>query len=1721
MKGIADDSSLIGSIDFGLFDPEEVKKFAACEITKPQNYENGKIVTGGLSDLRMGTQSPEYRCRTCGQDLQNCPGHFGYINLAEPFFHIGFSDKVYKILQMVCHKCGRLLVSYSDPEVQYIVTHFKGKDRFTRIFEKISGKTHKCAHPTEKNKDPSQADEVVDEEFWNRVNGGLNGEHHRVKEPCNEAVPEVAMGKDFLVIYKDGSKTDEDYIPAERVLNIFENISDQDLRIMGFDPKRSHPKWMILTVLPVPPLSVRPQVSSPGQAAPSQDDVTHKLHSLLQTNEHLKLQLANGAPDTALAEDRQLLQWHISTYFINDKPSMDRAENKSHRPLKVISQRLKGKEGHIRGHLSGKRVNFSARSVISPDPSIEIDQVGVPKELAKILTFPEVVTTLNQKWLEGIVAKGPDAEGGANFIISDTGTKTDLQFCQKINTQNLSPGYTVERHLRDNDIVIFNRQPSLHKMSMMGHRAFLMSGKTFRLNLCVTTPYNADFDGDEMNLHVPQSQTARAEVRHIMAVPYQIISPQANKPIIGLVQDALLGSRLLSMKDTFLTRNQVMNLMMWLPNEKDNILPPPCILKPVQLWSGKQIFSLFMPRINLDAYSANVDEKRGDKKTMIPDNDCKVIIRNGELLAGIIDKKTVARGEQSLIHVVINSYDIKTAKDFLSQTQLIVNNWLEHRGFSIGLIDCVVPKFVTEEVDRALEELDRDVNKEIRGAMSGQLEPAPGMTFMQTFEFNVNSKLNGFLGKSSDIVKAHIRRDNSLIEMNMAGSKGADSNISQIIASVAQQNMEGKRVRFGFRMRTLPHYQKGMYGLIERGFCKHSYVEGLEPPEFIFHAMAGRTGIIDTACKTSDTGYIQRRLCKSMESHHVAYDGTVRNSMNEVVQFIYGGDGLDATGLETQNLRLSVMGDREFSEEYEMEVDDATFGQNVMEQRIIDDVQNMQNRHDVLNSEIKRLQDFRQLLQTEIFLKGESKVVLPVNITRIIQTSQQMQGINVHSSKSDLNPIDVIRRVDEKIRSLIVVKGTDAIAVTAQENATLLLRIMLYSNLSAKQIIFKHRLDEKAFEYVLGSISERFYRSIVSPGEMVGTIAGQSIGEPSTQMTLNTFHYAGISAKDVTLGVPRLNEIMNLAKQIKTPCVTVILDYNSNNQDDDGSDMDDEEDRSVRQRQNKQELDAALAKDVRANVECAAFKKFVTKSEIFYDPEPADNTTIDEDREWIGIYINNQLDFNIDNYSPWVLRFELDVKSLLASNVSLPEIQRAIENSYSSELFVSIFEGNMANAASSFPPVIRIRPTKSLVQKNGKTDESEFFLREIEQQLYDERAISIKGIPGIRRVKIDQKAKRKVLEEDHHWVEKSDPQLITEGTALKAILGLDHIDKKLTYTNDINEIYDVLGIEAARNSLCNEMMMIMDNAGASLNRRHLDLLADTMTQYGRLYPVSRHGINRTGTGTLARASYEQTIDVFFDACSFAETDPMEDVSSNIIVGKPSHAGTGIVECFINPKLLPTRQGTIIQNDEEGKLQGVATPVQTMSPGPENMSSLYGDDGGDYTMSPFMTSPFPASPGIGGQMSPFSPGGGLASPMSPMSPMSPVGEAYSPMVTEGVASPLVGYGGGYIATALSPSVTTQSYENTASPMLTHAYSPLTQSSMSPLAAQQYSPASPLAATSDYSDSSPNGYSPARYNPLSPNVNMGGAGPYSYSPNQSPQSPGSPLMYNPKAKKDGKK
>jgi len=582
----------VKEIQFGVLAPEEIKAQSSVNVVFPETMEEGTMrpKVGGLSDPRMGTIDRNYKCQTCGEGSATCPGHFGHIELGRPVYHVGFLNKVKKIIECVCVQCGKLKVDLSDPKLREIVKVIKNpKKRLLFVHSLAKGKN--ICEPD----DPEVEDPLPEEEAERaKQAAGANSNTQKGRHGgCGHRQPVCRKeGLKLFLVYqrqsedddgeKKGPKTlDKVALPASACLTILRKMSTDDVTLMGLSVDEARPEWMILTVMPVPPPPVRPSVAIDGGATRGEDDLTYKLAEIIKANASLKRLEGEGAPAHVLNEFEALLQWHIATYMDNNLPGQPQAMQKSGRPIKSIRARLKGKEGRLRGNLMGKRVDFSARTVITGDPNIDLDEVGVPRSIAMNLTYPERVTPWNLDYLQDLVNRGANEHPGARYVIKDTGDRIDLRHTTS-SPVLLQYGWIVERHLRNGDLVLFNRQPSLHKMSMMAHRVKIMPYSTFRLNLSVTSPYNADFDGDEMNLHVPQSEETRAELSQIAWVPRQIISPQANKPVMGIVQDTLCGIRKFTLRDCFLEHDFVQNILLWVPGW-DGIVPPPAIFKPKPL----------------------------------------------------------------------------------------------------------------------------------------------------------------------------------------------------------------------------------------------------------------------------------------------------------------------------------------------------------------------------------------------------------------------------------------------------------------------------------------------------------------------------------------------------------------------------------------------------------------------------------------------------------------------------------------------------------------------------------------------------------------------------------------------------------------------------------------------------------------------------------------------------------------------------------------------------------------------------------------------------------------------------------------------------------------------------------------------------------------------------------------------------------------------------------
>ena len=677
---------------------------------------------------------------------------------------------------------------------------------------------------------------------------------------------------------------------------------------------------MVLTALAVPPVTVRPSITL-DSGDRSEDDLTHKLVDVLRINQRLRENRDAGAPQLIVEDLWELLQYHVTTYFDNQTSGIPPARHRSGRPLKTLAQRLKGKEGRFRSNLSGKRVNFSARTVISPDPLLSINEVGVPVFAARELTVPVHVNEHNIEKIREMVARGPSPTPdkpyvpGVNYVIRSDGRRIRVT---ERNAPDVAEGididYTVERQLIDGDVVLFNRQPSLHRMSMMAHRVRIMEGRTFRFNLCDCPPYNADFDGDEMNLHVLQSDEARAEARILMQVQENILSPRYGGPIIGAIHDHITGAYFLTHNNPRFDRFEAMNILFKLG---DIEVPEPFIdEKGEPYWTGKQLFSIVLPDDFRTTFKANICQNCKQCKKEECEYDAYVKIREGKLLCGTIDVKAIGNSKGKILDRIARDYGSDRAAKFINQVTRLALGALMNHGFSTGIGDEDIPEEAALQIANNTQDCIDKVTELVESYQDGTLEQMPGRSLRETLEVSVMGVLGNARDEAGKIAGKHLGMNNPAVIMAKAGARGSMLNLSQMAGCVGQQAVRGERLSRGYWNRTLPHFEKGDLGAYARGFCSNSYKSGLSPTEFFFHAMGGREGLVDTAVRTSRSGYMQRRLVSALEDLKLTADGTVRNTIGTVVQFKYGEDGVDPArtvrgkAIDLDDLFAEVLGDR-------------------------------------------------------------------------------------------------------------------------------------------------------------------------------------------------------------------------------------------------------------------------------------------------------------------------------------------------------------------------------------------------------------------------------------------------------------------------------------------------------------------------------------------------------------------------------------------------------------------------------------------------------------------------------------------------------------------------------------------------------------------------------------------------------------------------------------------
>ncbi len=960
-----------------------------------------------------------------------------------------------------------------------------------------------------------------------------------------------------------------------------------------------------MSLILVPSVTVRPSITlETGER--SEDDLTHKLSDIIRANQRLWENLNAGAPEVIIEDLWDLLQYHVTTFFDNNISRIPPARHRSGQPLKTITERIKGKEGRIRKNLAGKRVNYSGRTVISPDPSIEMNEVGIPYEIAKVVTVAETVNDLNMEKIKKMIEKAEEYPG-ANYVIRPDGKRKKItpELKGEIISE-LTPGYKVERHLYDGDIVLFNRHPSLHKGSLMAHYVKVLPGRTFRLHPAVASPYNADFDGDEMNIHSPQNEEARAEAKVLLDVKQNLISPKNSTNQIGCISDSITGGYLLGLRD--FTREEANQLLYKSKVDKEinkkNI-------------TGLELFSSILPKVNFK-------------------ND-SITIKDGEIVKGVINKTLFGSEDGELVKELDKEFGRVEALETISRAFNLGKNYLNERGITISLEDLDVSDEILKESEDIIKKAEKRAEEIIESYNNRTLEIIPGKTIEESREIKILKTLNEIRTRIGEIVRDKFPEENPVTHMIRSGGGGNILNITQMACCVGQQDLESKRVDIGYTERTLSFFKKGDLSPRSRGFITNPYIKGLRPDEFFFGSITGRSTLMDTALRTPKSGYLYRRLANALQDLRKEYDGTIRDSNNNIIQFEYGEDGIDVSKLYT-----------------------------------------------------------------------------------------------------------------------------------------------------------KGKLD---------------------PGEAIGIITAQSFGEPSTQMVLRTFHFAGVSEMQVTQGLPRLIEIFDARKKPSSPKMEIYLDKEHNN-------------------------------EKSARVFAEKIKEIMMK-------ELASEINLD--------------------FSDKKIEIKIDKTSLRQAHITLKTVVDRLQ-----EMGLKARESG-----------------DSVILNVGEISFKEIY--QLKEKIKDTIISGVKGVKQILIVKRGQ-----------------DYVIITLGTNLKIILEIKEVNKNRTVSNDLHEIAEVFGIEAARQLIINEIYEVIRPQGLDIDKRHLKFVSDAMTNTGEVKGVTRIGIIAQKASVLARATFETPDKQFVNASIKGSRDKLTSVIENIILNQPVPVGTGL------PGLLVKVIGPLTKKDEDKK-----------------------------------------------------------------------------------------------------------------------------------------------------------------------------------------------------------
>jgi len=1416
----------ISKLEFGLLSCDEIRENSVQEIINRQSLKkDGSKIEGGLFDLKMGPTNKSEICKTDELSYSKSPGYFGHIELRLPVYNHFHIKKIQDILSVICIKCGKLI------KTPYRIYDFKNVniDKIDELSENTEQEYHEISI-TEFMKIPANQRLTKLKKLCKRA----KKKSHICKNPkCECKLPsDIKLlsrrpvdGID-AIFYDDDKKKIEKRIYPEYAYCLFKKINSEECALMGFDSANSHPCSLIMHTIPVSPPVIRPYKQLPNGSY-SQDHITLRYEEIMNTNNQIKGYLKSNS-DKGREKHREYLSHDVAT-LINNKPgggftSLPKGGSQMHI---TFSQRLEGKtkkEGRIRGSLLSRRVEMSARSVITPDPSINLNEIGIPKEIAMTITYPDKVTKFNIDFLRKCVLNGKEYPGCSGIM------KRGSDYINKnIYNIDISIGDIVYRHICNGDLVLVNRQPTLHKKSMMGHYVKIMNGFSIRLNVNVTEPYNADFDGDEMNLHFPQTISTKIELEYLTNLKYQIMNTASNSPCIAFVQDNVLASYLMTSDKKKQSKHGFDQ------RELMNLLSKGCPyyfgFSEKKMYSGIDILNFFTPEYILSA-SKNITK---------------------DFLIEIIEKS-------------YHEYGITHAFNTINSLQKVLTEYLSKYSFSIGPKDLInnLHKETISNVDFLIKKInDLESNTHVCCKYN-----------RNSFDAYINDEIKKLTTKSEK--KFSTEENSRFKDMIESKSKGKKKNITQMKGFLGQQIVNNTRINVGLTNRTLPHFTKYSEDILTKGFIKSSFSKGLHPYEYFFHAGAGREGLIEQALQTGTTGYIQKQMTKTLEDLTIHWNNCVCDAQRNIIQFDYGDDNLMGESIQKINCSNLFL--------------------NYKELHRIHDLTNTNEWTQFISKkslEMHKLKDKSSLHKMFFsnFIKGRNYIIKNMLNMQLYKDSQEDSDFNTicQTSINFENKIKLVQNkfnLSSKSSDLTDLHVNTILDYYEKLEMSLLTKIILFLYASPKLLICKYRFTNEAFKYFIKNITVSYNNSKIDPGEAVGIIAAQSIGEPCTQLTLNSFHFAGAGRAQ---GVPRLKELLYLGPgSIKKANTTIFL----------------------------KKPFCFSKKDaicISNEVCCIYLKDVVESYQIYFDndnTESQSNNFLNEYRKMVGV-----VDDYIHKNNSIVLNLELDDSKIELSRVwhvlnKLPFVDNPILNKESKSITVcitKIIDQNNKNNKNKNNKVFQLNQLDYLIDHlilSQKLSGIDIY----EKLKYEDTNINIPiHSPNIKETKIyelDENFGEILLKKQ--WIFEA------TGSNLRAIFQNPAIDTNLTISNNVLDIKNTLGIEASRFMIIEELSNVLEDVG-NLDKRHISILADRMSYLGKLTTIKSDAMQNFDNGVLIKASYEKITKEFNDASLYGKCDDITGLSANIIVGQCPPCGTGTVHVSMDKKYLQSKSSVRSSN----------------------------------------------------------------------------------------------------------------------------------------------------------------------------------------------------------------